>query len=243
MTPERWRMVSDLFSAVLQCDPASREAMLQNACGDDRELRAEVDRLLNDDAQAADDDFLNTPFGSRADDSRENPIRKLLAEVNLSAKLAVPPEEKFFDKAWSDADRLLDATHWGLIKSAQAKDTSHAGKALAEIFEIYWYPIYAYIRRKGYASEAARDLTQGFFQGLPEHDVQESVRREKGKFRSFLLTSCRDYLINERAQERAQRRGDGRCVFTIDLTAAEARYAKEPMHILLAERLFDAAGP
>jgi len=134
---------------------------------------------------------------------------------------------------------LFDETNWGLIKAAQAGDTSKARSALAELCETYWYPLYAFIRRKGYATDQAQDLTQGFFLVLLEHEFLKTIGREKGKFRSFLLASCRNYLVNEGDRQRARKRGQGRVVLNVDLTDAEARYAKEPAHTMTAERLFE----
>ena len=72
-----------------------------------------------------------------------------------------------------------------------------------------------------------------------EHDFLKGIGQEKGKFRSFLLTSCHNYLINQGERQRAQKRGHGRVVFTIDHSDAEGRYQKEPASRLTAERIFE----
>jgi RNA polymerase sigma-70 factor (ECF subfamily) len=110
---------------------------------------------------------------------------------------------------------------------------------MAELCGAYWYPVYAYVRRCGHPADEARDLTQGFFASWLALDPLGSVDPGKGRFRSFLLASCRHYLANHLARERALKRGGGRHALSIDLRDAEGRYVREPSHDLTAERLFD----
>ncbi len=104
---------------------------------------------------------------------------------------------------------------------------------------MYWYPLYAFIRRKGHDVEAAQDLAQGFFTRLLEKGDLAAVEQSKGKFRSFLMAACTHYLANEAKHARARKRGGGRSPISIDGLAAEGRYGREPAHTLTAERLFE----
>jgi RNA polymerase sigma-70 factor (ECF subfamily) len=130
-------------------------------------------------------------------------------------------------------------THWSVIAAAREGDSPQAQEALASLCEAYWYPLYAFIRRQGYAIEDARDLTQEFFARLLEKDYLGSVDREKGQFRSFLLACCKHFLANECDKARAQKRGGGRRLFSFDADTAELRYTAEPSHNLTAEKLFE----
>jgi RNA polymerase sigma-70 factor (ECF subfamily) len=130
-------------------------------------------------------------------------------------------------------------THWSVIAAAQDPASPQAREALALLCTSYWYPLYAYIRRHGYAADQAQDLTQGFFTGLLERNTFAVVDPAKGKFRSFLLTACKHYLGHERQKANAQKRGGGRKVLSLDFADAEARYGTEPAHTLTPEKLFD----
>ena len=103
----------------------------------------------------------------------------------------------------------------------------------------YWYPLYAFVRRKGHDPEAAQDLVQGFFARLLERKDLVSVDRGKGKFRSFLMAACTHYLANQMDYEKAAKRGGRMTAISIDALTAEGRYGCEPAHQLTAERLFE----
>jgi DNA-directed RNA polymerase specialized sigma24 family protein len=122
-----------------------------------------------------------------------------------------------------------------------ASDAGHAGfdEALAELCGTYWYPLYAYARRLGYCPDSACDSTQGYFAKLLEKRYLQDAQEERGRFRSFLLASFRHYLSNERAHERAVKRGGGAPLLSIDMETAEGRYALEPREDLTPERLFE----
>ncbi len=114
-----------------------------------------------------------------------------------------------------------------------------ARDALAALCSRYWYPLYAFIRRRGHDPASAEDLVQGFFAALLEKDGLSSVDRSKGRFRSFLMAACCHYLSNRRDYERTLKRGRGRVFVPIDALDAEDRYQREPTHELTAERLFE----
>ncbi len=130
-------------------------------------------------------------------------------------------------------------THWSLILAARDRAEAGADDALASLCAVYWYPLYAYVRRRGHSPDDSHDLTQEFFTRLLEKDWLAGVDQEKGKFRSFLLASCAHFLANERDRVRAQKRGGGRAVFSLEATDAEGRYRTEPVDDLTPEKLFE----
>lgn len=129
-------------------------------------------------------------------------------------------------------------TRWTVVLSAKDRSSPESRQAMAALCEAYWYPLYAYVRRLGHEANDAQDLTQGFFALLLEKDYLRSVDREKGKFRSFLLAALKHFLANERDRRKAKKRGGDRRMVSIDVRAAEDRYAHEPAHALTPERLF-----
>jgi len=108
---------------------------------------------------------------------------------------------------------------------------------------VYWYPLYAFIRRQGYIPEEAQDLTQGFFARLLEKKYIGDYQPERGRFRSFLLTSLKHFLANERDWANAQKRGAGNTPVPLeDIQAGEQRYSLEPHHDLTPEAIYDCSG-
>jgi RNA polymerase sigma-70 factor (ECF subfamily) len=124
------------------------------------------------------------------------------------------------------------------VEQVKECPTPQSREALAELCELYWQPIYAFIRRKGNDPDRAADLTQGFFTLLIETEALTTVTREKGKFRSFLMAACTHFLCNQRVHERARKRGGGRFHFSIDQLKAEDRLSHEPFHELTPEKAF-----
>ncbi|MBV8970402.1 MAG: sigma-70 family RNA polymerase sigma factor, partial [Verrucomicrobia bacterium] len=100
-------------------------------------------------------------------------------------------------------------TRWSLVLLSAQSQAPGFGAALGELYRIYWYPLYAYVRRRGHAPEEARDLTQGFFLHLLEHKTLARADQLKGKFRSFLLGSLQNYLSWEADRARCLKRGGG----------------------------------
>src|SRR4029078_12609899 len=112
-------------------------------------------------------------------------------------------------------------------------------EALENLCRTYWYPLYAYVRRKGYPAEDAQDLTQEFFTRLLGRNYLSVADRNRGKFRSFLLGSLEHFLAREWTKARAQKRGGGQPILSLDELQAEKRYLLEPAHELTAEKMFD----
>lgn len=103
----------------------------------------------------------------------------------------------------------------------------------------YWYPLYTYVRRRGYGPHDAQDLTQEFFSRLLQPDYLKPVAREKGRFRTFLLVALKRFLANEWDRARAQKRGGGQAVQSLDTSTGETRYETEPAANLNADRIYD----
>jgi RNA polymerase sigma factor (sigma-70 family) len=132
------------------------------------------------------------------------------------------------------------ATRWSVVLSATREPGgTEARRALEELAQIYWFPLYAFARRLGNTPEEAEDLTQGFFAQLVEKESLAAVDRSRGKFRSFLLASLKNFLSDERDKARALKRGGGRTVVSLDALAAEAQYAKDPADDTTPERVFE----
>jgi RNA polymerase sigma factor (sigma-70 family) len=132
------------------------------------------------------------------------------------------------------------ATRWTLVLSA-ARDhwSAHAAEAMAELCRLYWYPLYAFVRRRGFETHEAEDLTQEFFSRLLSKNYLTSVGPEKGKFRSFLLASLQHFLTNEWDRTQAQKRGGGRTIVSLDGLTTESRYLLEPFDRQTPEKLFE----
>src|SRR4051794_15033615 len=142
------------------------------------------------------------------------------------------------DRSGSHAGRF-HSTHWDDVLTARDPARPGAREALAELCRAYWYPLYAFVRRKGYAREQAEDLTQGFFSDGLERNFLKAVDPARGRFRSFLLTSFENYLRNEHDKQTRVKRGGRVRTVSIDPGDAEARYHREPSHIATPERLYD----
>jgi RNA polymerase sigma-70 factor (ECF subfamily) len=115
-----------------------------------------------------------------------------------------------------------------VVLAAGEQNTPQSAAALEQLCRTYWYPLYGYVRRKGYAPHDAQDLTQDFFARLLEKHAIGGIRREGGKFRSFLLTALNHFLINEWEHQRAQKRDQRKVALSLDELEPEARYQVEP---------------
>ena len=132
------------------------------------------------------------------------------------------------------------ATHWTVVLAAARGETSsRAAEAMAELCRIYWYPLYAFLRRRGHEVHEAEDLTQEFFARLLGEHFLANVDRQKGRFRAFLLASLKHFLSDQRDRAQAQKRGGGRAVISLGQPDAEARYRLEPAQDLTPEKMFE----
>jgi RNA polymerase sigma-70 factor (ECF subfamily) len=126
-----------------------------------------------------------------------------------------------------------------VVLTAAQRGSSKSEEALAKLCEVYWYPLYAFIRRRGYDSHDAQDLTQGFFTRLLEKNYLAQADRQKGRFRSFLLAALKHFLADEQDKARAQKRGGGQTLVSFNEQMAEKRYGLEPAEAMSVERLFE----
>jgi RNA polymerase sigma factor (sigma-70 family) len=130
-------------------------------------------------------------------------------------------------------------TRWSLVLGAGRPGGQEAGAALAELCRRYWYPLYAYVRRRvGNVSEA-QDLTQEFFARLLEKNTLAAASRERGRFRAFLLGAMKNFLANEWDKAKAQKRGGRRPPISLALDTAESKLSLEPAHDLTPEKLYE----
>ncbi len=137
------------------------------------------------------------------------------------------------------APRQFASTRWTLVAAAGQRDSPESAAALASLCRLYWYPLYAYARRRLPTAEDAQDLTQDFFARLLEKDYLRQVDRTRGSFRSFLLTAFKHFLAKERDRAHAQKRGGGRSHLPLDFQVGERRYLLEPTHAADAEALYE----
>ena len=134
---------------------------------------------------------------------------------------------------------MFTTTHWSVVLAAGRTNEPQSAAALEKLCRTYWYPLYAYLRRSGYSEHDAQDLTQGFFAQLLEDRTIESVQREKGKFRSFLLRRLKYHIAHDRERASAKKRGGGCEVFSLDSLEAEQRYRLEPRDDRTPEKIFE----
>jgi RNA polymerase sigma factor (sigma-70 family) len=131
------------------------------------------------------------------------------------------------------------STRWSVVAAVGQGSSPQAQEALATLCRLYWYPLYAYARRRLASIEDAQDLTQEFFAQLLEKDYLQAADPNRGKFRSFLLTAFKHFMSKERDRAQAQKRGGGRAALPLDFQAGENRYHREPSDHLTPEILYE----
>jgi RNA polymerase sigma-70 factor (ECF subfamily) len=134
---------------------------------------------------------------------------------------------------------LFATTHWSVVLAAGREESPQAAEALGKLCRTYWYPLYAYIRRRGHSPEDAQDLTQEFFARLLEKHSVAGADREKGRFRSFLLGALKHFLADEKDKAEAKKRGGGRTIISLEQACAEERFGAEPADELSPDKIFD----
>lgn len=123
----------------------------------------------------------------------------------------------------------FQSTHWTTVFTAGREHLPGARQALERLCASYWYPLYAYVRRQGHAAAEAQDLTQEFFARFLERKYLQLADPERGRFRTFLLTSLKHFLINEWRKSQSLARGGGQKVLSLDAEQGEERFAAEPL--------------
>jgi RNA polymerase sigma-70 factor (ECF subfamily) len=141
-------------------------------------------------------------------------------------------------RRWENSAVVFATTHWSIVLEAQGESPA-AQDALEKLCRTYWRPVYGFIRRQGVGLEEAEDLTQGFFALLLERRDLDAVRREKGRLRSYLLTSVKHFLASEQRRAMAVKRGKGQRVVALDGLSATERAEIEPADSLSADRLYE----
>ncbi len=141
--------------------------------------------------------------------------------------------------ATKPSDTWFATTRWTVVLSAGDPGSPQAAAALETLCRAYWYPLYAYIRRRGYSAPDAQDLTQEFFSQLLEHRWVVRADRDKGRFRSFLLMALKRFLANQWDQGQTVKRGGRAHRVPLPLDAGESRYAQEPADRSTPEQIFE----
>ena len=141
-------------------------------------------------------------------------------------------------KTVNSGQRVFLTTRWTEVLQA-ARTSADGAAALENLCQKYWYPLYAYVRREGSSPHDAQDLTQAFFARFLEKKYLAQVDPARGKFRSFLLASLKHFLANEWDRMRAQKRGGGAQVVSLDEQTAETRYVLEPRDESSAEKIYE----
>jgi RNA polymerase sigma-70 factor (ECF subfamily) len=129
-------------------------------------------------------------------------------------------------------------THWSVVLTAQG-DSPAAEEALERLCRTYWWPLYGFVRRAGQTPEEAQDLTQGFFAMLLERKDLEKVRQEKGRLRSYLLASLKNFLAKDHRRATTIKRGAGRPLVPLDDLLARERADLELANALTADKLYE----
>jgi len=136
-------------------------------------------------------------------------------------------------------EAAFTTTHWSVVLNAAEAESPQAHAALSQLCEVYWYPLYVYIRRQGYNPVDSQDLTQEFFSRLLGRNYLRTIDREKGKFRSFLLAAMEHFLAKHWRDAHRLKRGGGQKIISLDETNAEGRYLIEPAIEATAEQMYE----
>jgi RNA polymerase sigma-70 factor (ECF subfamily) len=151
----------------------------------------------------------------------------------------MPPAEERPEPAHDSGARFA-STHWSVVLAAARSASPEAQTALEKLCRAYWYPLYAYLRRKGHSPHQAEDLTQEFFcNRVISRRIFQGLEPGVGRFRSWLLTCLQHMVVNEHEREQAQKRGGGAEHLSLDFKDAEGRFVAEPSHLLTPEKIYD----
>lgn len=135
--------------------------------------------------------------------------------------------------------RVFAQTRWSVVLAAADRDSPESAEAMQTLCTAYWYPLYAFARRSGHSADDAADQTQQFFLRLLSERILDRADPGRGRFRSFLLTVFKRFLLNQRDRADAQKRGGAVAHFSIDSDTAEQRYAFEPSDDWTPEAIYD----
>ena len=139
----------------------------------------------------------------------------------------------------SSGNDEFQTTHWSVVVSSREKDSAIRRESLGELCAAYWYPLFAYLRRKGHSPDAAADYVQSFFVELIDKEFLDAVSPDKGHFRWFLMSAIQRFVAKQIEKQSAQKRGGDRQIFSLNVEDAEQRYRLEPVDGWSAEKLYD----
>ncbi len=159
-------------------------------------------------------------------------MNKTEARENVSSARSSP--ETGFPR-----NSVFNTTHWTVVVAAAETESPEGKRALEELCRTYWYPLYAYTRRRGFGRDEAADITQGFFQQVIEKKLFKGVDRNRGRLRAYLLGALQHFLNNHRRDAKALKRGGGFLLCSTDLEDAEGNLVHEPSHNRTPEKQFE----
>jgi RNA polymerase sigma-70 factor (ECF subfamily) len=133
----------------------------------------------------------------------------------------------------------FETTHWSIVLAAGERERPEASAALGRLCQTYWYPLYAYVRRRVADRHEAQDFTQAFFARLLEQRTIEDADPQRGRFRAFLLTACKRFLINEWHKGRAAKRGGNQRPLSLDFESGESKLGMVAVDSLTAEQVYE----
>jgi len=143
------------------------------------------------------------------------------------------------DGSKSPAVPVFATTHWSVVLAAGDHDGPAGRQALETLCRTYWYPLYAYVRRCGHGPQDAEDITQGFLTKLIEKGIFQVADRERGRFRSFLLTAMKNFIADHKRWTRTQKRGGSVQVIRLNIESVESRYQIEPRDDWTPDKVFE----
>ena len=158
----------------------------------------------------------------------------------MKNEIPTNPQDNPSQDSHHSAPGRFASTHWSVVLSAAQTQSPEAQQALETLCKAYWYPLYAYLRRKGYGPPAAEDLTQDFFaRRVVTKLIFRGAHPGRGKFRTWLLNSLQNLALNERDRQQALKRGGDQPHCSLDLQDAEGRYLTDPGHGLTPEKIYE----
>lgn len=141
--------------------------------------------------------------------------------------------------ASENGDDQFATTHWSLVLAAGDHESPVSQQALEELCQAYWFPVYAYVRRRTPDVHEAQDLTQAFFAQLLRKQTIANADPDRGRFRAFLLTACKRFIVNEWHKAQTKKRGGGKARLSLDFDSGESKYSVEAVDSVTPERLFE----
>ena len=187
-----------------------------------------------------------TVFGAgtlRFANARDVPkVRRFVASVSCGPYKGGVFHDDAAPAAGQNSEARFASTHWSVVLAAAKSASPEARAALDKLCRDYWYPLYAFLRRKGHNENDAKDLTQQFFaERVVNRRVLQGVKPGSGRFRSWLLTCLENLVSNQREKELAQKRGGNSEHLSLDFQDAEGRYLNEPADLQTADKLYERA--